>query len=206
MLVLIVDDEPVARMLHVSMLARMKDVTAVGVDSVAAAQAFLDASTPDLIILDVQLPDGTALDVLMALAARRAAVHLVIVTGHVDELPGALPRSRRMPVLRKPASMRELQQLVEHFRQAGAPPAPFAPLEYVQLACMSQQSVVIACVAADGRPLGAIALAKGALESARDGSGSGVAALHRLSALGPCEVRVLPPLPPAAPAGPAPQV
>lgn len=200
MLVLIVEDEPVARMLHVSMLARMQHVTAVGVDSVAAAQAFLDASAPDVIILDVQLPDGTALDVLMALAARRAAVHLVIVTGHVDELPGALPLSRRMPVLRKPASMRELQQLVEHFRQAGAPCAPFAPLEYVQLACMSQQSAVIECVAADGRPLGSIALAKGALESAHDASGSGVAALHRLSALERCEVRVLPP------SGPGPQV
>lgn len=180
---MVVDDEPVARMLHVSMLGRMPGVSAVGVGSVAEAHAFLAGPAPGLVILDVQLPDGSGLNVLLALAAARIKAHLVIVTGHLDGVAGGPGASR---VLSKPVSWRELQQLVE--KSCAAPPERFAPVDYVQLACMGLHTAVIECEAADGR--GEIAIENGVLWSARDEGGEGPEALSRLLALRGCDSRV----------------
>jgi two-component system LytT family response regulator len=79
--VLLVDDEPPARATLRGLLAAEPGVLLAGeAGSVATAAALMETFTPDLVFLDVQLPDGTGLDLLSRMpAGRRPAV--VFVSG-----------------------------------------------------------------------------------------------------------------------------
>ncbi len=79
--ILIVDDEPHARTtLRQLVAAEPGTVLAGEAASAAVAAALLETLTPDLIFLDVQLPDGTGLDLLQTVpAGRRPSV--VFVSG-----------------------------------------------------------------------------------------------------------------------------
>jgi two-component system, LytTR family, response regulator len=79
--ILIVDDEPHARATLRQLLAAEPGVVLAGeAGTAASAAALLETMMPDLVFLDVQLPDGTGLDLLHALpAGRRPSV--VFVSG-----------------------------------------------------------------------------------------------------------------------------
>jgi two-component system LytT family response regulator len=63
--VLIVDDEPLARRRVAELLSDEPDVEIIGMaTSGAEAVAAIRASAPDVVFLDVQMPDGTGLDVV----------------------------------------------------------------------------------------------------------------------------------------------
>jgi two-component system, LytTR family, response regulator len=63
--VLIVDDEPLARRRVAELLAEAGGVEIVGAaTSGAEAVAAIQGSSPDIVFLDVQMPDGTGLDVV----------------------------------------------------------------------------------------------------------------------------------------------
>lgn len=82
--VLVVDDHPVVREGLRSMLTR-DDVTVVGdVGSCAEALRAIDALTPDVVLLDMQLADDDGLSVLRGLSqlARRPAV--LVLSMHDD--------------------------------------------------------------------------------------------------------------------------
>lgn len=66
--VLIVDDEPLARRRIADLLAREARAEVVGMaTSGAEAIGAIRAAVPDVVFLDVQMPDGTGLDVLRAI-------------------------------------------------------------------------------------------------------------------------------------------
>ena len=79
-LVLIVDDDPDVTHLLRSQLAALGRV--VVADSRAAAERFLAAETPSLVVLDLVLPDGDGRSLLMAMRERpaTAAVPIVVLT------------------------------------------------------------------------------------------------------------------------------
>lgn len=54
------------------------------VDSVAAARAWAARDTPDILVLDYTLPDGTAADVLAELRALDATPAAVLYTSRTD--------------------------------------------------------------------------------------------------------------------------
>jgi DNA-binding NarL/FixJ family response regulator len=78
--VLVVDDHPLWR----DALAR--DLEAAGhrvvgtAGTVASAVGVALATRPDVLVLDLQLPDGSGVDVLRTLAARELAVHVLVLT------------------------------------------------------------------------------------------------------------------------------
>ncbi|MFM5886644.1 MAG: LytR/AlgR family response regulator transcription factor [Novosphingobium sp.] len=80
---LVVDDEPLAleRMLHIC-----RDLPAVAVVGTAqdgtAALAAIEALTPDLVLLDMTMPELDGLSVVRALGALRRAPAVIFVTAH----------------------------------------------------------------------------------------------------------------------------
>jgi DNA-binding NtrC family response regulator len=79
--ILIVDDDAGIRF-GVSDYLESSGYEVVEADSCAAAQEAFRASRPDVALLDLNLPDGTALDLLPLLKRLYPDVPLVILTGH----------------------------------------------------------------------------------------------------------------------------
>lgn len=71
----IVDDEPLARRRLRELLNGFRDVTCVGeaVDATSAVAA-IDGLAPDLVFLDVQMPNGSGLDVLRRIRSEPAVI------------------------------------------------------------------------------------------------------------------------------------
>lgn len=85
--VCLVDDEPLALELHEHYLQRMSGFSVVA-RCTGAAEALrtllADAPSVDLVLLDMTMPDGTGLDVLRHLRARRADVDVIAITAVRD--------------------------------------------------------------------------------------------------------------------------
>jgi two-component system nitrate/nitrite response regulator NarL len=83
--VLLVDDHPMIGA-ALDMLLRGSSYELLGrARSVAEANRAILRDKPDLILLDVNLPDGTGLDVLRRLARTRARPRVILLTAGMDE-------------------------------------------------------------------------------------------------------------------------
>jgi ActR/RegA family two-component response regulator len=105
------DDEAFAGVLTEELLARGHSVDRT--DSVADACERLQENAHDVALLDLQLPDGSGLDVLREIAAGGLAVEALILTGYA-EVPTALEAMRlgAYDYLSKPPRLEELHVLV----------------------------------------------------------------------------------------------
>ena len=83
---LVVDDHEVVRAGLVALLerrARFSVVAAVGTaaEAVAAARRYL----PDLVVMDVHLPDGSGIEATREIRAENPAIKVVMLTSYADE-------------------------------------------------------------------------------------------------------------------------
>jgi DNA-binding NtrC family response regulator len=115
---LLVDDEPS----HLEAMQAL--VTRQGFDtrtanSLEGARRALEEENFDLLITDLQLPDGTSLD-LLPLMEQRPAMDLVLVTGHasVDTAVRAM-RGGATDYLTKPIDVRRLEKVLAHVQRAA---------------------------------------------------------------------------------------
>ncbi len=81
---LIVDDDPILRDLLNKMI-KMEGITDV-IEGSSGAQGIdlWKVHSPNIIFLDVQLPDMSGLDILKTIRATDQRVYVVVVTGHVS--------------------------------------------------------------------------------------------------------------------------
>lgn len=81
--ILIVDDEPPARFALADLLANHPEVEVVGeADSVATAAQVVDQCQPDIIFLDIELPDGSGFDLLERVETRARVIFLTAFGEH----------------------------------------------------------------------------------------------------------------------------
>ncbi|HMJ14489.1 MAG TPA: response regulator [Polyangiaceae bacterium] len=106
------DDEGLRRNIGAALSARGFEVHAVA--SIAEARRALDQSTPDLIVLDVALPDGRAHDLVEVLRRRSPTPAVVAMSGAAapDET-FELAQAGVRAFLRKPIGLRELEAAVD---------------------------------------------------------------------------------------------
>jgi CheY-like chemotaxis protein len=112
--VLVVDDHELNRKLLQHLLEYEGHEVLVA-DSIASAEATFQRSRPDLMVLDVQLPDGDGLDLARRLKAMPASESCAIVACTADAMKG--DRERALDAgcdayVSKPIDTREFAALV----------------------------------------------------------------------------------------------
>jgi response regulator of citrate/malate metabolism len=120
--VLVVDDDFMVARIHTGFVERTPGFTVTGVahtgaEALAAAQRL----QPDLVLLDVYLPDVSGLDLLSALREAAPEVDVLVISAarEADTVRRAL-RGGIVHYLMKPFSYDDLRVRLEHYQQAYA--------------------------------------------------------------------------------------
>jgi len=84
--VFLVDDHEIVRRGIAELLGAEPDISVVG-EATTAAQALgrIDATQPDVVLLDVRLPDGSGIDVCRDVRSRYPAIRCLMLTAYDDE-------------------------------------------------------------------------------------------------------------------------
>ena len=120
--VLVVDDDFMVARIHTGFVERTPGFTVTGVAH-TGAQALAEAERlqPDLVLLDVYLPDVSGLDLLGALREAAPEVDVLVISAarEADTVRRAL-RGGIVHYLMKPFSYDDLRVRLEHYQQAYA--------------------------------------------------------------------------------------
>src|SRR6185503_16155202 len=117
--ILVVDDEKMIRW-SLSEALRGWGYQPVEADTAAAALASFDAEAPAAVLLDINLPDGSGLDVLRQIRRRQSDAIVIMITANVlvDETIGAL-RGGAYDFIGKPINLEELQVAIRNGIEAS---------------------------------------------------------------------------------------
>ncbi|MFN0070535.1 MAG: response regulator [Chloroflexota bacterium] len=86
MRLLLVDDHKVVRLGLAALFATVEEVQVVGeAGTMADALQETRTSQPDVVILDVRLPDGSGIDVCREIRSMRPETQVIMLTSHADE-------------------------------------------------------------------------------------------------------------------------
>ncbi len=192
--ILIVEDEASLRNSLLRCLQTQVGVEVSGVATLREAVASLERTRPNLVVLDIDLPDGSGLELLPELSARDLAIPIVVITAHAKRFQNAFVDQANIEVLSKPFEPVEFQRVVfdrlSRTKIEQAAPA-FTVSDYLQLAGMARRSVVLS-VREGSQKIGEIVVQDGAPRWAEDQQGVGEAAFRRLALLARGDVRCRP--------------
>lgn len=177
--ILLVEDEVTLRTSVARGLARLPGVEIDAVGTVGEAVASIDQRAPDLLLSDIDLPDRSGIELLGELARRGHSCPVVFVSAYLRAYGAQIPPHAGVEVLEKPVALETLREVVQRRLRVAEADAPFAVVDYIQLACMGRRSVRIEF--RNDRFVGWISVKDGALWAAEDRHGTGVPAFHRLA-------------------------
>ena len=117
--VLVVDDEPMICWTLNEALRGWGYETSEA-RSVAAALTAFEAEQPQVILLDINLPDGTGLDLLVEIKRRQPQAIVIMITANVmvEDIIAAL-RGGAYDFIGKPINLNELQVTIRNGLEAG---------------------------------------------------------------------------------------
>lgn len=125
---LVVDDEPAIR--HAFRRAfRDSGLTVTEAETAAEAVTAVAMCHPDVVVLDVHLPDSTGLDTYRRVRAVDARVPVVMITGHgTTELAFEAIQAGAFGYLLKPLDLPTLRGMIERAVQPHRPTTPPATM------------------------------------------------------------------------------
>jgi DNA-binding response OmpR family regulator len=119
-ILLVEDDDTLVH--SISRNLSVRGYTTRAASTVQAALKELDAAIPDIVVLDIDLPDGSGWDVLRSLRARSGEDVPVIVISALRPNPRLVTELDCSNVLEKPFPMESLLRLIaENLERAGGP-------------------------------------------------------------------------------------
>jgi CheY-like chemotaxis protein len=152
--ILVVEDEINLLTATVRGLESLDDVVVSGCGSAEEALGILTSTVPDLLVLDINLPGVSGLDLLEDLAARELDLPVIVTTAyrlanqeHLDRHPG-------LTILEKPVPLNTLRALVRQHLEPSASElsaGPFQVSDYLQLASLGRHSLVLEAELGSGR-------------------------------------------------------
>jgi len=120
--ILIVDDSAVMRVMLVDMVESLGHQVAAQADTAAGALKAFKEAKPDLVLLDVSLPDGDGLSVLREIRRASPSARVIMVTGNDQKkIRDQAIALGAKGVLCKPF---DIGELTARLSQAGAPARP----------------------------------------------------------------------------------
>lgn len=183
--ILIVEDDVALRDSVLGCLHGQASLELRGAGSLKEAIRAIDQQAPNLIVLDLELPDGSGLELMQELALRGMKMPIVAITGQSSRFQAEFRELANIDVLAKPFELAELKRMVgERLTRAKNEivASAFTVADYLQLAGMARRSVVLN-VSEGGRKLGQIVVQDGAPRWAEDQMGSGEGAFRRMALL-----------------------
>src|SRR5215510_4842308 len=111
--ILIVDDEPLIRWCIAETLGTAGYGITAAQDAASALQALTDMPEPDVILLDLRLPDSSDLSLLQRIRRIAPAAAVVVMTAFgTPEITAEALKLGARGVLTKPFDMRDLEHVV----------------------------------------------------------------------------------------------
>jgi CheY-like chemotaxis protein len=201
--VLIIEDEPVLRSCMVRGLVKDAAIQVVDAASVAEARRLIEALRPSFIISDLDLPDGTGLEVIDLVDRLGLRAPILFASAYVPRYRPQIPSRAGVEVREKPIPLSELRAAVARSLSLGPgdesdAAEPFSAPDYVQLACMCRRSVEIR-LQHDDVVIGRIVISDGELVHAERGAAVGEEAAYSLVYDGTLAARCYPLRAPIAP-------
>lgn len=190
---LVVEDDPIARLVVVKTLANLPNTAVIGVATVAEAKHVAASEQIAVAVLDLQLPDGNGLEVLEVLRSQQPPACVVLASAFIQKFCSQAQIEENVTLMEKPVDPRELQAVIEqHTDPTRSELNPFSVPEYLQIACMGVHSVVLEVVR-QNESIGTICIRNGDIWTAADARGTGEPAFRRLLEQQQVEVRCRPP-------------
>ena len=118
--VLIIEDDVGIAEIHRRNLTKIEGLSVIGIATTKAeAETLLEVLTPDLILLDVYLPDGNGLDILRELRQQQHACDVILITADRDaETLQAAMRGGVVDYILKPVIFSRLEEsLYKYLKQ-----------------------------------------------------------------------------------------
>jgi two-component system, LytTR family, response regulator AlgR len=146
---LIVDDEPLAVERLQVICASLDGITVIGTASDgSAALRLVEALAPDLLLLDMTMPEMNGIEVARALAGRQSAPALVFVTAHEDFAVEAFDLDAVDYVL-KPVAPERLDRAIQRALARRTAPKAAAPSEWLTEFWVPHRSELLRIAASD---------------------------------------------------------
>jgi DNA-binding NarL/FixJ family response regulator len=123
--ILVVEDDPTTLGWLLAELAALPGVAASGCASVAEARRWLEAHSPNIVLTDLGLPDGSGIEVI-GLALRlhpRCEVLVISIFGDDRHVVSAIEAGASGYLL-KDSSLQLLGEQLQHLRDGGSPLSP----------------------------------------------------------------------------------
>ena len=191
--ILIVDDEQFLLRTLTRALSKSTNHEIAGVDCVREVREALVHFRPDLVVCDLELGDGTGLDVLDLLRRHGLSIPFIVLSGYVDAYADALPDDPRVVIRRKPLRASELIALVEA-QLVGATregSQVFSVSDYLQMAHFSRRSLRVTVRCRTGES-GMVEVWEGDPWNARCGHEEGLEALAKMLTAPPMALATTP--------------
>lgn len=146
---LIVDDEPLAVERMQILCARIPSISVVGTaNDGAAALRLVEALTPELVLLDMTMPEVDGLSVARALAGKADRPAIVFVTAHDHFAVEAFDLDAVDYVL-KPVAQDRLERAIERALSRRGAPAAAAPAQWLDEFWVPHRSELVRIAAGD---------------------------------------------------------